>query len=321
MLSTILGGERATNPSLTGFVTQLSAYEGLTCNVAEWLSGANLTMYLNASSDLTLDSAPTQAQATAVLSRFRRWVQRGLIARVLLLARELESRNMFGEGKAVFMRYWSRQHFLYRSMGLNLTWGLAPLPGETPDLAGASTLGTAMIGINKFPRNVTRAALVAEFLSGIESQRLFTTALGLRPTIPELFQDPEVNRVFDAAFLESSRIVNRPSSASKDQYLAISQLIYTDVNLILGGFADAATSVVAINKLIADWLGIDRYGAPQNTLWNDPQPHGLVLSLRKLVSVADPNTAARSFTATSAVAVSVQVATWLDTAQARVTFD
>ncbi|KNE64462.1 hypothetical protein, variant [Allomyces macrogynus ATCC 38327] len=269
MLTTILAGERATNPTLTGFVTQLSPYEGLTCNVAEWLAGANLTMFLDMSSKLTLDSAPMQAQATAVVARFRRWIQQGLISPVSLFARELETRNTFGEGKAVFMRYWSRQEFFYRSTGLNLTWDIAPLPGELSDLAGAATLGGAVIGINKFSRNVTRAALVAEFLSGPESQRVFTTALGLRPTIPELFQDPAVNRVYDAAFLQSARIVNRPASSTRDQYLAISQFIYTGVNLILGGFADAAASIASINLLIADWLGIDHFGAPRNTQWSD----------------------------------------------------
>ncbi|KAJ3368191.1 hypothetical protein GGF31_006775 [Allomyces arbusculus] len=270
MLTAILAGERATNPSLTGFVTQLSPYEGLTCNVAEWLASANLTMFLDSSSKLTLDSATTQAQASAILSRFRRWIQQGLVAPVSLIARELETRNTFGEGRAIFMRYWSRQEFFYRSTRLNMTWDIAPLPGETPDLAGAATLGGAVIGINKFTRNVTRAALVAEFLSGPEVQRVFTTALGLRPTIMNLFQDPDVNRVYDAAFLQSARIVNRPSSSSRGQYLAISQLIYTGVNLILGGFADAAASVASINTLIADWLDIDRFGTSHNTQWNDP---------------------------------------------------
>ncbi|KNE60529.1 hypothetical protein AMAG_05910 [Allomyces macrogynus ATCC 38327] len=256
MLTTILAGERAANPSLTGFVTQMSPYEGLTCNVAEWFAGANLTMFLDASAKLTLDSATAQAQASAILSRFRRWVQQGLVAPVSLIARELETRN-------------ARQGFFYRSSGSNLTWDIAPLPGETPGLAGATTLGGAVIGINKFTRNVTRAALVADFLSGLESQRVFTTALGLRPTIPDLFQDPDVNRVYDAAFLQSARIVNRPSSSSRDQYLAISQFIYTGVNLILGGFAAAAASVVAINTLIADWLSIDWFGPPQSNQWND----------------------------------------------------
>ncbi|KAJ3356670.1 hypothetical protein GGF32_001412, partial [Allomyces javanicus] len=271
MLTTILAGERATSPSLAGFVTQLSPYEGLTCNVAEWLAGANLTMFLDASSRLTLDSETAQAQAAGILSRFRRWIQQGLIPASSMYAfHEMETLNMFENGNAVFMRFWSRKGFIYRTSGLNLTWGMAPLPGESPDLAGASVFGAAVVGINKFTRNVTRAARVAEFLSGLEAQRLFTTALGLRPTIPELFQDPEVNRVYDAAFLNSTRIANRPSTSCKDQYPAISEIIYEGVNMVLGGFADAATSVASINKLIASLLGIDHYGAPQNTQWNDP---------------------------------------------------
>ncbi|KNE60530.1 hypothetical protein AMAG_05911 [Allomyces macrogynus ATCC 38327] len=229
MISTILAGERTTNPSLAGFITQLSSYEGLTCNVAEWFSGANLTMFLDASSRLTLDSAPAQAQAA-----------QGLIPAGSIYAfREVETLNMFEKGNAVFMRFWSRKGFNYRTSGFNLSWAMAPLPGETPDLAGGA-------------------------------QRLYATALGLRPTIPELFQDPEVNRVHDAAFLNSTRIANRPSTSCKDQYPAISEFIYAGVNMVLGGFADAATSVASINKLIADLLGIDHYGAPQNTQWSDP---------------------------------------------------
>ncbi|KAJ3368192.1 hypothetical protein GGF31_006776 [Allomyces arbusculus] len=236
MIGTILAGERATNPSLAGFITQLSSYEGLTCNVAEWFSGANLTMFLDASSRLTLDSAPAQAQAAAVLSRFRRWIQQGLIPAGSIYAfREMETLNMFEQGNAVFMRFWSLKGFHYRTSGLNLSWAMAPLPGESPDLAGASVFGANLIGINKYTRNVTRAARVAEFLSGFEAQRLFTTALGLRPTIPELFHE----------------------------------FIYAGVNMVLGGFADADTSVASINKLIADRLGIDHFGTPQDTQWSD----------------------------------------------------
>ncbi|KNE64461.1 hypothetical protein AMAG_19162 [Allomyces macrogynus ATCC 38327] len=114
--------------------------------------------------------------------------------------------NMFEKGNAVFMRFWSLKDINYRTSGLNLSWAMAPLPGESPDLAGALVFGANLIGIKEYTRNVTRAARVAEFLSGFEAQRLFTTALGLRPTIPEHFRDPEVNRVHDAAFLNSIRL-------------------------------------------------------------------------------------------------------------------
>ncbi|KNE64458.1 hypothetical protein AMAG_09479 [Allomyces macrogynus ATCC 38327] len=267
MLSTILAGERATNPSLTGFVTQLSPYEGLTCNVAEWLAGANLTTFLDASSKLTLDSASAQARATAVVARFRRWIERGLIPPTSLLFRETESGNAFMQGKAVFMRIWSRVGTLLRAQGVNFTWGVAPLPGETEDLVGASTFGAALLGINKYTGNVTRAALVADFLSGVESQRLFTTAFGLRPTIPELYQDPEVNRIYDSALLRSSRITNRPASFCNDQYLTVSDVIYSRVNQVLAGFADAKATIASINSAIADLLGIDHFGPPQNLPW------------------------------------------------------
>ncbi|KAJ3356671.1 hypothetical protein GGF32_001413 [Allomyces javanicus] len=267
MLSTILAGERATNPSLTGFITQLSPYEGLTCNVAEWLASANLTMFLNSTSELSITSPAAQAKAAAVLDRFRRWIGLGLIPPSSLLYRETESSNIFMQGKAVFMRIWSRQATLLRTRGVNFTWGVAPLPGETADLVGASTFGAALLGINKYTGNVTRAARVAEFLSGVESQRLFTTAFGLRPTIPELYQDPDVNRIYDSALLRATRITNRPASFCLDQYLTVSDVIYSRVNQVLAGFANPQSTIASINIAIADLLGIDHFGPPQNLPW------------------------------------------------------
>ncbi|KAJ3356678.1 hypothetical protein GGF32_001420 [Allomyces javanicus] len=240
MLVRILAGERATNPSLAGFVTQLRPYEGLTCNVVEWLAGANLTMYLDSSMNLTLATKTEQDQAAKVLSRFRRWIVAGLIPTASLLYSDAD-----------------------------LSWGVAPLPGESADLVGASTLGGGMIAVNRFASNVTRAALAAEFLSGPEVQRLMTTGLGFRPTIPALFRDPDVNRVYDAGFLNSTQITNRPAASSKDHYLAVSTIIYTGVNLILGGFADTLATTASINTAIAKLLDIDHFGPPQVVVWND----------------------------------------------------
>ncbi|KAJ3356676.1 hypothetical protein GGF32_001418 [Allomyces javanicus] len=267
MLSTIFPGERATNPSLAGFVSELRSYEGLTCNIAEWFSGANLTMFLDASSHLTLATPESQAKAAAILSRFRRWIVQGLIPPAALRYSEYEADRHFFLGDAVFLRTWSSDSFGLASIPVNFSWGLAPLPGETADWIGASMLGGGVIGINRYSRNVTRAARVIEFLSGPEIQRQITTGFGMRPTIPALFSDPDVNRVYNAALLNATRIIDRPSSSSRDQYLAVSNLIYSRVNLVLGGFADALSTIAFLNTAIADLLGIDHFGAPQNVPW------------------------------------------------------
>ncbi|KAJ3368196.1 hypothetical protein GGF31_006780, partial [Allomyces arbusculus] len=255
MLVRILAGERATDPSLAGFVTQMRPYEGLTCNVVEWLAGANLTMFLDASMNLTLATKTEQDQAADVLGRFRRWVHAGLIPTASLLYSDAECARLFLQGNAVFVRMWgSGGVYLRNGAPPNLSWGVAPLPGESADLAGASTLGGGMIAVNRFASNVTRAALVAEFLSGPEVQRLVTTGLGFRPTILSLFR---------------AQITNRPAASSKDQYLAVSTTIYTGVNLILGGFADALDTIASINTAIANLLAIDHFGPPQVVVWND----------------------------------------------------
>ncbi|KAJ3356680.1 hypothetical protein GGF32_001422 [Allomyces javanicus] len=265
MLTTILPGERALNPSLMGFVTQLSPYEGLSCNVAEWFAGANLTLFLDSTSSLSLTALDAQEQAAAVLDRFRRWARQGLMSGLLFT--EIEALRAFGfQNNAVFLRMWGSQTRWLRENAPSLLWGVAPLPGETADLAGASTLGGGTIAVNRYSNNVTRAMRVAEFMSGPDVQRLLTMGLGLRPTIPALFNDPAVNQVYDAALLDSTRITNRPSN--NDQYLAVSNVIYTTVNLILAGFADAHAAVASMNSKIADLLNIDHFGPPQDVVWN-----------------------------------------------------
>ncbi|KNE64454.1 hypothetical protein, variant [Allomyces macrogynus ATCC 38327] len=275
MLTTILPGERALNPSLLGFVTQLSPYEGLTCNVAEWFAGANLTMFLDSTSSLSLAALDDQARAAAVLDRFRRWTGQGLMSGLLFT--EIETLRVFGlQDNAVFMHMWGSQTRWLREHAPNLSWGVAPLPGESADLVGASTLGGGTIAVNRYSNNVTRAMRVAEFMSGPDVQRLLTIGFGFRPTIPALFTDPVVNQVYDEALLDSTRITNRPSN--NDRYLAVSNVIYTAVNLILAGFADAQAAVVSMNSNIADLLNIDHFGPPQDVVW-DSTPARTVMAI------------------------------------------
>ncbi|KAJ3368199.1 hypothetical protein GGF31_006783 [Allomyces arbusculus] len=282
MLTTILPGERALNPSLTGFVAQLRSYEGLTCNVAEWLAGANLTMFLDTASSLSLSTPDAQAQAAAVLDRFRRWTTQGLMSG--LFFGEVETIWVFGlQNNAVFMRMWSSQTKWLRENLPNLSWGVAPMPGESADLVGASTLGGGMIAVNRFTNNVTRAMRVAEFMSSPEVQRLLTIGLGLRPTIPTLFDDPAVNRVYGADMLKSTRvaITNRPSK--NGQYFAVSNIIYTAVNLVIAGFADAHAAIASMNSDIADLLRIDHFGPPQDVMWNSAPAIAVMVIVPSLV--------------------------------------
>lgn len=186
----ILKEERQHQPTLRGYSGQFKQYEGLICNMLEFiksnggdiLAGGGYTVLLN----------ETEA-ITAV--RFVRDEIIGKIApRGVLYYQEPESLAIFIQGNAVFHRNWPyawREFNNPEKSKIAGKVGVASLP-HFPGSRSASTLGGWQLGISKFSRHRQEAWKFIEFVGSRDIQKLIALRVGKAPTRKSLYEDQDI---------------------------------------------------------------------------------------------------------------------------------
>ena len=177
-------------PLLWGFVWQGKQYEGLVCNYLEILNGCGGTWVDPMTLEVRLDSPEALAALTFMVSCVR---GSPVSPPGVATYEEEESRRLFQDGRAVFLRSWP------------YAWRLAQLPdsplkdavGVMPMVhaAGGSpsgTLGGWGLGISAFSR---RPAVAMEFIRAITSlagQRELCGPTGYAPARADAYLDREL---------------------------------------------------------------------------------------------------------------------------------
>lgn len=240
---------KAGNGRFWGFVFQGRAYEGLTCNALEWISGAGGGTIVNAAGEITIDNP----QARRALELAATWVGHISPPGVLNYMEE-ESRGVFQSGNALFLRNWP---YVWKFTNapdspLRGKTGIAPLP--------AATLGGWSLAVSRYSRVPEAAVSLVRFLTSAREQRRRALATGLNPTLPALYSDaqligmnpmlPELKRTFEQA-------VARPSQVTGNRYNQVSTAFWESVHRILSGRSEPARE---LPKLKAELLRIGRSG-------------------------------------------------------------
>jgi trehalose/maltose transport system substrate-binding protein len=236
MAQTVQEGERDEgNDAFVGFVWQGSAYEGLTCNMLEWIythdGGTMIT-----DGEITLDNP----DATAAMERAAGWV--GTISPEGVVSyQEEDARNVFQGGNAMFMRNWPYAYAAGQADESQIQglFDVAPLPtsggGET-----AGTVGGWQLAVSAYSENPEAAIEFIRYVTSPEMQ-IWRAKVGTYvPTIPEVSQDEEVLEVmpFLDTFTDVTR-VTRPSDETGDLYNEASAAIFQGGNeILLGTSAD-----------------------------------------------------------------------------------
>lgn len=251
----IQAAERAANPDrLWGFVWQGRAYEGLTCNALEWVASHGGGTVVDAQGRVTIDNPA----AVRALEQAAGWVGRISPPGVLNYAEE-ESRGVFQSGQAVFMRNWPYAWALAQGEDSPVRGlvGIAPLPagaGGKP----AATLGGWQLAVSRYSRHPQRASELVAFLSGPPEQKRRAIVGAFQPTIPALYDDPDVleaNPFFAdlAASLEAATA--RPSTATGADYNRVSNAFSRAVHAVLAGKREAAGALAELDAQLRDLLG------------------------------------------------------------------
>ena len=186
---TILARER--DHRLSGYSGQFKQYEGLVCNMMEYILARGGSLWDEARMLSTIDEPPAR-QAV----RFVRDHVIGEIAhRGVLAYEEPESLALFVQGGAIFHRNWPYAWKVAddpKSSKIAGKVGMAALPGF-PGHKGASTLGGWQLGISRFSTKPDLAWRFAAFIASAEIQKRIALAAGRAPSRVALFGDPEIN--------------------------------------------------------------------------------------------------------------------------------
>ncbi|GAB4326397.1 MAG: ABC transporter substrate-binding protein [Candidatus Zixiibacteriota bacterium] len=219
-IDTILAGEN--EPRLNGYSGQFRQYEGLVCDMLEFVrsNGGRLT--------------EPQSPATMEAVRFVRDRLIGRAApRGVLTYSEQESLDLFSSGGAIFHRNWPYAWALTKESPIAGNVGIAPLPTFKDNLS-TSTLGGWRFGISRFSRNKDAAWTVVQFFTSPEIQKHFAVLAGRAPARKALYQDPDVleaNPHYEEMFPVFENATPRPRTP-----------VYPQVSNILQRFLHAALS-------------------------------------------------------------------------------
>ena len=234
----------AREPGLYGFVWQGKQYEGLVCNALEylWSNGGGVIR----NGRVTLDS---------VANRHALAFMRDLITRyrvsppfVTTLTEE-PSREIFGQGKAVFLRNWPYAWRLFEAPGSAVRGkvGISVLPHFAGG-SSAATLGGWQLGINRYSRHAAQAEQLVRFLGSAAAQMDLALAYGFSPPRRSLYHDRGLKAA--APFLVSLEPVfekARPRPVSPF-YVPMSQVLQSEFSAAVSGIKTPSAALAAAQQ-------------------------------------------------------------------------
>jgi trehalose/maltose transport system substrate-binding protein len=190
----ILAGEGKTHPDLIGYAGQFDQYEGLVCNLLEFVESGGGSL---------LDAQGRPALASPEVIHAVRFIRDELLHNAahprrasdyLLTAKEQESRDIFARGDAVFLRNWPETWNILNNPARSSVAGrvgMAPLPAFEGG-RHAGTLGGWQLGIAAYSPRQAMAWKFISFMTGHETQRQL--AIGQAQTMARMtiYDDPEL---------------------------------------------------------------------------------------------------------------------------------
>jgi trehalose/maltose transport system substrate-binding protein len=230
----IQDAERATDKDFQGFVFQAKAYEGLTCDAAEWVYSYGGGTIIDSKGNITINNP----QAAKALDQAASWI--GTIApQGVLNYGEEDARGVWQNGKAAFMRNWPYAWSLGQAADSPIKdkIGVVPLPAGTGEGSRkAATLGGWQLAVSKYSKNVDAAASLALYMASAEVQKKRAVGGSYNPTIPALYKDADVAKAnpFMVELLDVfTNAVARPATATGLKYPEVSNAFWDAAHDVL----------------------------------------------------------------------------------------
>jgi multiple sugar transport system substrate-binding protein len=253
----IQAAERRSNPNFSGFVWQGAQYEGLVCNLLEFVATHGGGISGRKAMEI---SRPGNR---AALQFMQDLIHRHGISppNTYTEMREEEVRRSFQRGNALFERNWLYAWSLHQQPGSAVRGqvGMTALP-HVPGARTAATLGGWHLGISKYSDVKPSAWRLVEFLLSHETQKKLLMTLGWYSCRRDVYTDAAVRRnVVDVDRLRQivRHAVSRPDLPHYDH---VSRIIQRYVNQCLAGRSRPREALAAVEREI---VRIERfYEAP-----------------------------------------------------------
>jgi trehalose/maltose transport system substrate-binding protein len=251
MAARIQAGERAKGKKeFWGFVWQGAATEALTCDALEWQAAEGGGRIIEENQTISVNNP----QAVRAWQRAARWV--GSISPPGVVGySEWDSLNVWVAGEAAFMRNWPTAYVDSQAAGspIQNKFDIALLPGGKGGRLG--TLGGAGLAVSRFSAHPSEALELVRYLSGRDVQVKRSRVLSEPPTIPELYNLPEVIEpnprfvVLSQAFRTGT--VSRPSNLTGKKYQDVTDAYIQAVHSVLTSEKSAPEAAAALeNELV-----------------------------------------------------------------------
>jgi trehalose/maltose transport system substrate-binding protein len=250
MAKKIQDGERsAGKPDFWGFVWQGGAYEGLTCNAVEWIYSFGGGSVVERDKSVSINNP----NAIKALETAKSWV--GTISPPgVTTYKEEESRNVWQGGNAAFMRNWPYAYALGSDPKSAIAgkFGVTVLAKGGENGKNAACLGGWQLMVSKYSKNPEVAADLVRYLCSAEIQKRRALDVGMLPTRPALYQDPDVLAKYPWFKIVTDVLNNavaRPSTVTGANYNQVGTAIFQNVNLVLTGGESAQQAVSKIEQV------------------------------------------------------------------------
>ncbi len=239
--------ERAAgNRRLWGYVFQGKAYEGLTCNVLEWVVSRNGGTFIDGDRRITANNP----RVVAALRQAAGWI--GTISpRGVLNYDEEAARGVFQTGNAVFMRNWPYAWALAQGEGSAVRGkvGVVALPRGGADGQQAATLGGWHLAVSRYSRHPEQAIDLVRHLTSAKVQKDRAIRGAYNPTYVSLYRDRDVlaaNPFFGVLLPAFENAVPRPARQTGARYNQVSDAIWRATHATLSGEARAEDAVATL---------------------------------------------------------------------------
>jgi len=173
-------------PERWGYVWQGAQYEGLVCNYLEVLSGYGGYWIDPRTNDIGLDDPEAVAAAHFLVDCARVHASPSGVATY----QEEESRRIFQDGRAAFLRNWPYAYRLSQQAGSPLAGKVGVILMPT-NIGGrpTGTLGGWGLGVSRYSRRPELALSFIRFATSVESQRALCAPTGYAPALEAAYED------------------------------------------------------------------------------------------------------------------------------------
>jgi trehalose/maltose transport system substrate-binding protein len=265
MAARIQAGERAKGKKqFWGFVWQGAADEGLTCDALEWQAAEGGGRIIEEDRAISVNNP----QAIRAWERAAHWV--GSISPPGVVGyREWDSLNVWVAGDAAFMRNWPSAYVDSRAAGspIRNKFDSALLPAGKAGRVG--TLGGFGFAVSRVSAHPREALELVRYLTRRDVQVKRSRVLALPPTLPELYNLPEVlepNPRFDLlsqAF--RTVVVSRPSNVTGTKYQDVSDAYTQAVHSVLTRQKNAPEAAAVLENELVRITGFRKGRPPAGT--------------------------------------------------------